>query len=120
MKFKAILFIVIMLFSSVFTFGDAFILNVKNDLLGVRSNEHHHVDRDSHEKDHSNENHSEDCKDECHFCLFSSVTNTYFLEIPELIFQFGIEEFSQPKFFYLLLSNESYLDGIWQPPRFIG
>jgi hypothetical protein len=119
MKFKVILFTFIMLFSSVFTFGDAFFLNVKNDLLSIQSKEHHHIDYESHEKEHHDEKHSEDCEDECHFCFFTGGGTTYFSEITQLTIPFTLEEFSQTTFFYLLLNNDGYLNGIWQPPKYI-
>lgn len=119
MKFKVFLFSFIILFSSVFTFGDAFFMEVKNEFLGVQSIEHHHVDGESHEKEHANNEHSEDCEDECHFCLISGMSNTFFIEITQIELPLKIEKRSQNAFYYLLLRNENYLEGIWQPPRCI-
>ena len=119
MTYKVYFFSFIMLFSSVFTFGDAFFVQVKNEILGLDSKEHHHVDVVDHDKEHKNEKHSDNCEDECHFCLFTGSISVCLHEFRDVEFLNITKETTESTFFYLLLNTDCHLNGIWQPPKFI-
>ena len=120
MKFKVFLFAFIIMFSSVFTFGDAFIIQVKNELISNASQGHHHLDRESHEAEHKKEEHSKNCEDECHFCLFSGATISFITELPNVIIGLNRVVSLKNNYYYAKLYSDTYLEGIWQPPRVIG
>jgi hypothetical protein len=122
--FSAILSLIIIT-TSIFSFGDEFLIN-NDEMVAITHitetntiHEGHHIDIEGHKEHHDDKNHPEDsnCDKECHFCICSCTSSNVIVSVFK--FEFSNLEYFSSK---ITISHNSsytnqYLDSIFQPPQ---
>jgi hypothetical protein len=116
MKIIVVLFSMLTITSSVFAFGDEFFMQI-SEISEMSTEHHHHISVEEHEEEHGNKEHSQDCEDECHFCVFTGVPTNVVPPIFQIEFEdFGIRTASINANYTSLYAN-NYLATLLQPPQ---
>ena len=99
-----------------FAYGDELFMKIM-EVTELSKEHHHHASVEEHEVEHGDKEHSQDCEDECHFCVFTGISTNILPSSFQIEFVNYITNNNKIKESYTSLYTNNYLATLLQPPQ---